>query len=452
MSPGSPLSLRQRALRAGHWTLAGYATSLGIRLASSLVMTRLLVPEMFGVMALVATIANVIWLLSDIGLGQNIIQSRRGAEPAFLDTAWVVQIVRGLLLWGVALLLSAGLHVAALAGMLPADSVYAYPGLPIILAVASFSVVIQSFQSTKTATAYRTFDQKRLTGLELSSQVAGLAVMLAVGVLTRSIWALVAGGMFAALTKTALSHAWLHGPANRFRVEKQALREVFAFGKWVFVSSAVGVLASNGDRLLLGGFVDAQLLGLYAIAALLLGALEAGVLNFFTAVSLPALSEIARKDPSRLREVYRKMRLPADLGLLFVAGGLFAAGRWLIDLLYDPRYAGAGEMLQVLALSLFVARYALAQQAYLALGRPRYLAVIQGVRMVSLFALVPALLYLGGLDAAIWAIALHGLATLPFIFRFNSRLGLNDPGLELKVLGALPAGYLCGALFVRLVA
>ena len=103
-------------------------------------MTRLLVPEMFGVMALVATIANVIWLLSDIGLGQNIIQSRRGAEPAFLDTAWVVQIVRGLLLWGVALLLSAGLHVAALAGMLPADSVYAYPGLPIILAVASFSV------------------------------------------------------------------------------------------------------------------------------------------------------------------------------------------------------------------------------------------------------------------------------------------------------------------------
>jgi O-antigen/teichoic acid export membrane protein len=145
------------------------------------------------------------------------------------------------------------------------------------------------------------------------------------------------------------------------------------------------------------------------------------------------------------------MRLPADLGLLFVAGGLFAAGEWLIDLLYDPRYAGAGEMLQVLALSLFVARYALAQQVYLALGMPRYLAVIQGVRMVSLFALVPALLYLGGLDAAIWAIALHGLATLPFIFRFNSRLGLNDLGLELKVLGALPAGYLCGALFVRLV-
>ena len=56
-------------------------------------------------------------MLSDIGLRQQIIQSPRGDEPVFLDTAWVVQIVRGILLWLVALLLSAALHIANLGGI-----------------------------------------------------------------------------------------------------------------------------------------------------------------------------------------------------------------------------------------------------------------------------------------------------------------------------------------------
>lgn len=445
ISSGTPPTLRERVFRAGHWTLFGYGASLALRVGSSLVMTRLLIPEMFGVMAVVTTVATVIWLLSDIGLNQSIIQSRRGSEPVFLDTAWAIQIIRGFVLWGIALLVSLALHSAAAAGILPGTSVYAYPGLPIILAVTSFSVIIQSFQSTKMASAYRTFDHKRLIQLELTTQVAGLVAMIALGLATRSIWALVAGSLVGALSRTILSHTWLSGHRNRFRMQAEAFWEIFAFGKWVFVSSAVFVLASNGDRLLLGGFVDAQLLGLYAIAALLVGALEGGTHNLFMTVSLPALSEIARNDPSRLRAVYSKMRVPADILLLFLTGLLFAAGQLVIDVLYDPRYAGAGDMLQILALSLFVARYNLAQQVYLALGRAHYQAIVNVVRLVALYGLVTPLLYYGGVHAAIWGIALHGLATLPFIYRLNARLGLNDWRLELMVLAALPVGYLCGA-------
>ena len=446
----SSLTLKQRVLLAGHWTILGYVASQAIRLGSSLLMTRLLVPEMFGVMAVVVTVTTVIWMLSDIGLGQNIIQSRRGGEPAFLDTVWVVQILRGFVLWAIALLVALLLHGAALAGMLPRDSAYAYPGLPTVLAVASFSVVIQGFQSTRMATGFRTFEHKRLTQLDLASQITALAVMVAIGVATRSIWALVAGNMTGALARTVLSHTWLSGHRNRFRMEREALREVIGFGKWIFVSSAVYVLALHGDRLLLGGFVDAEVLGLYAIAVLLIGALDSGLQNLFFTVSLPALSEVARSNPARLREVYYRMRIPADLVLLFLAGALFAAGQAVIELLYDPRYAMAGGMLQVLALSLFMARYGLAQQAYLALGIPRYQAIINIVRMAALYGLVAPLLYFAGLRAALWGIALHGLATLPLFYYFNGRLGLNDVALELKLLGALPVGYLCGAFVARL--
>ena len=130
----------------------------------------------------------------------------------------------------------------------------------------------------------------------------------------------------------------------------------------------------------------------------------------------PTLSEIARTDPSRLREVYYKLRLPGDLLLLFMAGLLFAAGQLVIDLLYDPRYSAAGGMLRVLALSLFAVRYGVAHQIYLAVGIPRYLTVINVVRFVSLYSLVPLLYYLGGIDAAIWGVALHALATVPFVY------------------------------------
>lgn len=167
--------------------------------------------------------------------------------------------------------------------------------------------------------------------------------------------------------------------------------------------------------------------------------------RLFSAVSLPALSEIARNDPSRLREVYYQLRVPGDLLLLFLMGLLFTAGQLLVDMLYDARYSATGGMLRILALSLFAARYEVVHQIYLVLGKPRYLAVINVVRFVSLYSLVPTLYYLGGTQAAIWGIALHELATIPFVYGFNARLGLNDVRRGLIVLFAMPAGFLCGS-------
>jgi O-antigen/teichoic acid export membrane protein len=126
-------------------------------------------------------------------------------------------------------------------------------------------------------------------------------------------------------------------------------------------------------------------------------------------------------------------------------GLLFAAGQLVIDILYDPRYSAAGGMVQVLALSLFAVRYDVAIQLYLAVGMTRYLTVISVVRCVSLYALVPTLYYWGGIQAAIWGVALHALATVPFVYAFNAKLGLIDFRRELMVLVALPVGFLCGA-------
>ena len=442
--PGSQ-TLKQRVLRAGGWNFAGYGLSQVIRLGSNLIMTRLLAPEMFGVMAIALTVTVILSLLSDIGLRQNIVQSRRGDDPAFLDTAWVFQITRGFVLWLAALGLSMALYLAILEGMLPATSVYSSPVLPLVIAVSSLSAVIAGFRSTKWATAYRRFDQKRIMQIELIAQVAGTVIMIVIGGASHSIWALVAGGLVVVLITTVLSHTWMSGHANSFHWETNAFRELIDFGKWVFVSSFVGVLSSVGDTLLLGSFFQADTLGVYVIAALIVGAVPGGLTRLFAMVSMPALSEIARNNPSRLREVYYKMRLPADLLLLFLMGLLFAAGQLVIDLLYDARYSAAGGIVQVLAASLFASRYGLATQLYLAAGMPRYLTVLNLVQFVALFSVVPALYYLGGAQAAIWGIALHGLAIVPFVFFFNAKLRANDLRRELMVLAAIPVGLACGS-------
>ena len=117
--------------------MSGYVVGQILRLGGNLIVTRLLVPEMFGVMGIVTVILLGLTLFSDVGLLQNVVRSQRGEETRFLNTAWVVQIGRGGILCLVALLISWLLHIAGDNHWLPPNSTYADPVLPLIIAVMS---------------------------------------------------------------------------------------------------------------------------------------------------------------------------------------------------------------------------------------------------------------------------------------------------------------------------
>ncbi len=91
-------SLNSRLKSASFWVAGSHVTSQVIRLGGNLVITRLLVPEMFGVMALANTLMIGVALFSDLGIRQSIIQNNRGMDCDFLNTAWSLQILRGCLL------------------------------------------------------------------------------------------------------------------------------------------------------------------------------------------------------------------------------------------------------------------------------------------------------------------------------------------------------------------
>lgn len=440
-------SLRQRALRAGSWNLVAQVASQVMRLGGNLIMARLLLPEMFGVMVIATTVSVLLHLLSDVGLRQNIIQSHRGDDPHFLNTAWTVQIIRGFVLCALTLLLALGAWFAQLAELWPADSTYAAPVLPMVLAATGLSAVIWGFQSTKIDVAVRTFQQKRVVLVDLASQVVGLVVMLVLGYLTHSVWALVIAGLVSALAWTMLGHTALEGHDNRLQWDRSALTELIVFGRWILLSSMVGVLAMYGDRMWFGASMTATQLGVYSIAVLILGAVQSALLKIFGAVALPAFSEAARADDKeRLKALYYRFRLLVDLLVLFICGGFLTASPLLIGWMYDDLYREAGPMLAILSLSFLTLRYTLAHQVWIALGLTKYQAMDNIIRLVSLWGLLPLLLAIGGVDWAIWGVALHTVPTLVLIVYVNCKLDIFSLKRELVVLPMLLVGALCGAL------
>jgi O-antigen/teichoic acid export membrane protein len=443
-APDAPGSLRRRVLSAGSITLGLFAWSQVLRLAVNLVLARLLVPDVFAVMAIATVVNVVVSLLSDIGLRQGVIHSPRGDAPAMLHTAWTLQVMRGAGIWLVCCAIAAAVGAMAAMGLFPEHSVYAVADLPWVIVGMSSTSLIQGFQPAKIYLAHRALMIHRPVAIEACGQLLGACITLVLAWHFRSIWAFVAGALAAAGLQLALSLIWLPGPRDRFLLDRGAVAELLGYGRWVLLSSLLYVLAANGDKLLLGAWIDATSLGLYSIAFSLASMVEVAAGRLLSSVAMPALSEVARTDRTRLRDTYFRLRRPIDFGFLAASGLLYALGPPLIGLMYDQRYVGAGPMLQTLSLSLILARYGLAGSVYMAVGEPRNLTVIHLVKLASLMALLPLGFHLFGLQGALFAVALFALPTLPIVFYYNVRLGVNDWWYELRILWVWPAALAAG--------
>jgi O-antigen/teichoic acid export membrane protein len=437
-----------RVLKAGSWTLVGFGSALVLRLVGNLIIARLLAPEAFGIMAVCTAIHVIVALVSDIGLRQAVVRSENAHDPSFLNTAWTVQILRGLVIWITCIGAASVLRLLNMHDVLPEGTVYRNAILPSLIIAVSFSTVIQGLQSMKAVVLGRGLDLRQITIVEITAVVVGYSVAIAVAWSTKSIWSFVFSGWTASATGAILSHLWLPGIKDRLAWNRKALRELANFGRWASASSIIGVMAINGDRLLLGSWFSPTNLGFYSIASNLASVSDGIGSRVFASVSLPALSEIVRKQPDRLGEIFFRMRRWADISYVGNAGFLFAIGPTLIATLYDARYFAAGHMLQLLSFGLLFSRYGLVQDAYIALGKPQYLAAINATKVVSLFVVVPVMFYLLGLDGAIIGMAFYLLPTIPLIFWLNHRHGLNNFRLEILMLAAWPAGWLVGTMAV----
>ena len=409
-------SLKNKALLASGWVFSGHLSSQLIRLLGNLILTRLLVPEMFGVMAVVSVLLMGIGMFSDLGVFQNIVQSKRGEDKIYLNTAWTLQVIRGGIIGLVVILISFILSYVQNIGYLNVNSAYSAPELPFVLALMSLSPFISGFNSVNLAILNRNLHLNKITLIEIASQVVGLIVMILLAWQYKNIWSLVIGTIVSTSVKMILSHHPALGKRPNFGWDKDALLELFHFGKWIFGSSIFTFLMGQGDRLLLAGLISAKELGVYTIAFFLAMAFKGVVRKIMTSVLYPALSEIIRARPHELKKVYYRIRNRLDLVIMIVVGVIASSGHIAIDLLYDDRYQEAGWMLELLSLSSIFLGITMAGVCFMALGDSKSIMVLTSISAVALFISVPIAYNFYGLYGAVVAIALNSVIEVPLIF------------------------------------
>ncbi|MGE0792321.1 MAG: oligosaccharide flippase family protein [Sandaracinaceae bacterium] len=429
----APSRWKRLVLRGSLFELGGYVTTYGLRFVSSTILRSLLFPAAFGVMEVVNGVMIGLIMLSDVGIQQAIIQSERGDERDFLDTAWTLHVIRGLGLWLVACLIA-----------YPASLLAGEPELVELIPVASLGVLLLGFHTTAEFTLRRRMTLGRVILMEVLTQGITVTVTIGCAVVWPSVWALVIGGLTSATVRLLFSHylARLVGYRNRFHLHADSRKEIFEFGKWITASSAVFFAASWGDRLLMVSFLGARVAGIYATAVLIAESVSAALDKVIHGVFYPLFSRVGREGTDALRSVYYATRLRFDAMTLTLTGGLAAMGPWVIGLLFDPRYATAGWMLRVLCVrAASMAIVAPAETCLTSLGHTRYGFYQNVLRAAWILIGVPIGYVVGGAEGVVWVAALSAIPPLFALWPKLRSLGILR--LEREALAVLffAAGY-----------
>lgn len=325
------------------WTFLGFGGSTFLRMVSSLILTRIFMPEIFGLMAIVTAIMIGVALFSDLGISTSIVQNPKGKSKDFLQTAWTLQVLRGLLLWVGVLIMAS-----------PAASLYKEPELLYILPVVGFSFVITGFTSTSLPLHQRDLKVKPIIILELISQMFTLIFTVALAAVFQSIWAFVVSGLLVSIIKLIGSYIYLKNGVVGFKWDKDIGSELIHFGKWIFIATILTFIVGKGDTLLLGSVIPKLILGLYNLSALFsqiaLGLLAALISNTI----MPAIASIAESERKQLSKKFNTLRAYVLLALLPLVITIAVFGEFLIELLYQEPYHQAGWMLQVLSAGMVV--------------------------------------------------------------------------------------------------
>ncbi len=387
-------SLGERAVSGSFYTVLRFGGENVLRLGSNLILTRLLVPEDFGLMALVSVLMTGLAMFSDVGIASIVVQNKRGDDPAFLDTVWTVQILRGAALTALAVALAPAMA-----------HFYDEPRLRDLTWVASLAVLTEGFNSIALFKLQRHLRIKKLVAIELSSVLFRIVVTIAWAVAFPSVWALVYGGLVGSVGKMLLSHVAAREHVCRLRWEWESIQAVIDFGKWIFLSTILFFLAGQSDRLIFGRLIGIEQLGVFSIALIFATIPTQVIWKIGNAVVFPALSRRLEREGDHV-SVYDRARLP-----LLVAGALpvlvlLVCGPELIELLYDDRYLEAGWMLQLLAIATWVQiPQASSGSLMMAFGQPRWIAIANGVKFAGFVICLPVGWMLFGTVGAIAGLA-----------------------------------------------
>jgi O-antigen/teichoic acid export membrane protein len=433
-------NLKKSVLKGSAWTIASTATSQTLRFGKSLILTRLLFPEAYGVMTIVWSILYVINMLSDAGLSAAAIRHPRGGDPDFLNTLWSAKVMRGAIIF-----------IITCAIAYPIASFYKMPDLLWLVPIAGCTTLISGFDSTNIYVLQRKMQYKLTSLLTLSNEIIVTILTIAWAYFYPGLGPLIGGAIIGTLYNLYVSHALLPGARNKFHWDTHAAKDLFHFGKWIFFSSIVYLIYAQGDKMVLGKYLDTKLLGIYSIAIMISEIISGVISKLNTGVFYTALSQIINNEKSRLKSTFYKLRLGIDLSLIIPIGILMMVSENVVHVLYDVRYHAAGWMLKILCIRLImIAMLSSSESCLFSLGKPQY-AVVQNIcRAIWILIGVPLGWQYYGIEGVVWTVASTEVPVWIVLWIGMTKVKLLSLSYELRSLGCALLGIMLGYFLNKL--
>jgi O-antigen/teichoic acid export membrane protein len=329
--------LGSRTARGGVVTVASQGVKFLMGMAATVILARLLTPQDYGLIGMVAVVTGFVSMFKDMGLSVATIQKAEITQEQVSTLFWV----------NVALSIGIMFLTAAIA---PAVAwFYGEPRLTLITIGFAAGFLFSGLTVQHEALLRRQMRFTALAATEILSFVVGLSVAIPLAWRGAGYWALVANQLVQGLTYAVgvwTVCGWRPGKPVRY----SGIRPMLAFGGNLTGFHIINYFARNLDNMLIGLVWGSRQLGLYAKAYQLL-LLPIDQINApIAAVAVPALSRLT-DSPERYRKAY--LRILEKIAILTMPGMAFMimTSDWIVRLLLGPQWMETSRIFALLGIA-----------------------------------------------------------------------------------------------------
>ena len=426
-------------------TTFSFAMSAVIRLLSSLVLTRVLLPEAYGTITILVSVLYVIGNILDTNVTLFIVRDRNAEQPRYLNTAWTIRLTRSVVS-------AAVLFVCA---PFVATTIYDLPSLTLPLRVFSLWFLIDGFETMAFALATRRKQVRLQVYFELASQVLNTTFAIAYCYRYHTFWGIAFAMLLSRMFMTVVSYFIYTDLRPRLAIDRTALKELLGYSKFTVPSSLLTLSLNQFDKVVFLRLFDLRLLGLYSLAGNISGSIESLVSKISQSVLYPRCAHYFRENAETAAARYYTENIKLFAGIIGMPAALGGAAHLLVAVLYDSRYSQAGDVLQALAIRAVLLAFASPAEDLL-ISAGQFHVILVGNILRAAWIVVGSLLgyYYFGFLGFIYGISLSGLPPLLYYWWLQRSEGMLVGRYELYKVGfALLIGistYLGSLLFMTL--
>jgi lipopolysaccharide exporter len=424
-------------------TTFAFAMQALIRLVSSLVLTRVLLPEAYGTITILLSILYVISNILDTNVTLFIVRDKNAEQPRYLNTAWTMRFIRSMLS-GAVLLVCAPLI---------ATKIYDLPELTLPLRVFSLWFLIDGFESMAFPLAIRRKQARLQMYSELAASVLSTSFSIVYCYRYHTFWGIAFAILLNRLIMTVLSHQFYRELRPRLFIDPAAARDILVYSKFTIPSSFLTLGLNQFDKIVFLRLFDLRLLGIYGLAGNIAGSIETLISKISQSVLYPRCAHNFRENPDTATQRYYTENTKLFVGILAIPAAICGAAHLVITLLYDSRYSEAGSVLQALAVRAVLLSLASPAEDLL-ISAGQFHVILVGNVLRTAWIILGSLVgyYFLGFLGFVYGLSLSGLPPLFYYLWLQKSKGMLIVKYELYKVGfALGVGvtsYMGSALFL----